>query len=114
MRKNIIVTLQIAGVHQWKECLIEEVSYLRDLHRHVFYITCKVAVESNDRQIEIIRFKNRVLNYVATEWGRGNRECNFENMSCEAIAEQLVKHFNLSYCKVLEDNENGAEVINER
>ena len=31
-------------------------------------------------------------------------------LSCEAIAEMLINEFNLSYCAVMEDDENGAEV----
>ena len=32
-------------------------------------------------------------------------------MSCEMIARELAEVFDLFYCSVLEDNENGAEVI---
>ena len=34
----------------------------------------------------------------------------FGDMSCEMIAKELLKVFELNYCSVLEDNENGAEV----
>ena len=36
---------------------------------------------------------------------------NLESMSCEMLASELLQTFKLSYCSVLEDNENGAEVL---
>jgi hypothetical protein len=36
----------------------------------------------------------------------------FDNMSCEMIADELVKKFNLYECEVNEDGEGGAIVRN--
>ena len=33
-----------------------------------------------------------------------------ENKSCEMIAQELLEQFDLTYCAVYEDNENGAEI----
>ena len=38
-------------------------------------------------------------------------EKNIHQTSCEQLAGLLLSKFGLTYCKVLEDNENGAEVI---
>ena len=35
---------------------------------------------------------------------------NFKSMSCEMIARELYEGFDLEYCSVFEDNENGAEI----
>lgn len=112
MKKNIIVSLQVQGIHRWLECDIPEVLFLRDPHRHIFYITCKKEVNDSNREIEFIMLKNEILSYINETKKIGNI-IQFGNMSCEMIAEHLMDQFDLSYCSVLEDNENGAEVYND-
>lgn len=102
---NIIVKLQYIGIHCWKDCPLEEVKYLRDPHRHTFYITCKKEVNHDDRDIEIIMFKDKILAWLDQTYNG-----NFGTMSCEMIARALMNEFELNYCMVLEDNENGAEI----
>lgn len=109
MNNNIIINLQVAGLHHWKDCNILEVDYLKNQHRHIFYICCKKSINELDRQIEIICFKNQIINYIEKSY-KDNFIVNFKGMSCEMIANNLLNEFDLSYCRVLEDNENGAEV----
>ena len=106
MKTNIIITLQVEGIHCWPECPIEEVSFLRYPHRHIFHITCKKEVKHDDREIEIIQLKRKVLKCLDSLYPKGD----FGRASCEEIAKTLFYRFDLQYCKVLEDNENGAEV----
>lgn len=108
-RCQVVVKLQVEGIHQWKDCNINEVSFLKHPHRHIFYIECKKEVTDDNRQIEIICLKRRILAYLHVKYCVG--VCQFGNKSCEMLAKELVKKFQLSYCSVLEDNENGAEVI---
>tara|TARA_R100001463_G_C3466185_1_gene215400 strand:- start:46 stop:369 length:324 start_codon:yes stop_codon:yes gene_type:complete len=102
---SIVVKLTYAGIHCWKDCPHEEVRYLKDMHRHTFYITCKKEVSHDDRDIEIIMYKELILNYLEKKYSG-----NFGTMSCEMIARELLNEFKLNYCQVLEDNENGAEI----
>ena len=114
MRTNIIVTLQVEGIHSWPECPIREVEFLKHPHRHIFHVECKKEVTHDDREIEIIQLKRRIRFYLLEQLGvgyKGAEGCNFGRMSCEEIAKDLLKEFELNYCKVLEDNENGAEVL---
>jgi len=111
MKRNIIVKLQVEGIHCWPECPIEEVSFLRNPHRHIFHIECKKEVFHNDRDIEIIQLKRQIGFYLYSQYGNNHQVHQFNSMSCEMIAQELVEKFNLNYCKVLEDNENGAEII---
>lgn len=112
MKTNIIITLQVEGIHWWGGCNIESVSFLQYAHRHIFHIVCKKAVQHNDRDIEIISFKRDVLSYLKETYCYGADVCYFKERSCEMIAQELTEKFNLAYCSVLEDNENGAEVTN--
>jgi hypothetical protein len=108
-RKEIVINLQVEGVHRWEDCDIEEVYFLRDYHRHIFHIEVRKEVSHNDREIEIIMLKRDIIFHLNLNWGY-NGSLFFDNMSCEDIAEWIYKRFECSYVKVLEDNENGAIV----
>jgi hypothetical protein len=105
MKTRIVIKLQVEGLHHWPTCNIEEVNFLKNPHRHIFYITCKKEVTHDDRDIEIIMFKRKIHEHITNKW-----KGDFGSMSCEMIAKYLLNEFGLFYCEVLEDNENGAEV----
>jgi len=108
---NVVIKLQVEGVHRWEGCNIKEVIFLINEHRHIFHIVCKKHVSHNDRDIEIIQLKRGISKYLLGKYSQDGVVCNFDTKSCEMIAEELVKVFGLCYCSVMEDNENGAEVI---
>lgn len=113
MKTNIVVTLQIEGLHNWPEAraMIPEMGFLSDLHRHIFHITAKKKVSHENRDIEIIMFKRKIISFLERNFLDLKLEvCNFGPRSCETIASHLLDQFDLEYCQVLEDNENGAEV----
>lgn len=105
-KTNIVVTLQYEAVHNWPECPFKEVDFLRHPHRHIFFMKCKKEVSHSDRDVEIIMLKREIEKHLDIEY-----KGNFGSKSCEMIAESLADLFGLNYCSVLEDNENGAEVI---
>ncbi len=111
MKTNIIITLEIEGLHNWPGAreVYPEVGYLADLHRHVFHITLKKQVFHDDRDIEFIMFKQDVKEYLLKYYQRDCRCHLFGAMSCEMIAKELLLQFNCVYASVWEDNENGAE-----
>lgn len=117
-KTNIIVRFQIEGFHNWPAAkkLLPKVAFLSDRHRHVFYVECKKAVSHSDRDVEIILFKREVTQYLFKKYAKAGAPhvCEFGAMSCEMIAEELLKKFQLEYCSVLEDNENGAECFTEQ
>ena len=111
MKTSVQIKLQVEGTHRWAGCNIEEVAYLRETHRHVFFITCEKEVRHSDRDIEIISFKRAVKEYMLARYFDDKRGlCTFGEMSCEMIAQELLQEFGLFMCSVLEDNENGARV----
>ena len=110
MKKEVIINFRMEAFHKWENAF-EEVKFLSHLHRHEFYFTLTKEVEHNDRDIEIILFKRKVmgvLNEIFFDTKLG--ALNFKNMSCESIAEWLLDIFDLEEAVVLEDNENGARV----
>lgn len=111
MKTEVFCTLQVEGTHSWPGCPFDEVSYLRDPHRHVFHIKAYKTVTHSDRDTEFIILKHKIQQYFVTEYQMPHqRLCVFGAMSCEMIAEDLIEAFDLSRCEVSEDNENGAIV----
>jgi hypothetical protein len=107
MKTNIIVNLQFEGVHCWPDCNIPEVYFLKSPHRHIFHIQAKKQVQHDDRDIEFIRLKRQIQAYLKHTYPDGELGSN----SCESIAKDILEGFELDYCSVLEDGENGAEVF---
>jgi hypothetical protein len=107
----VFCTLQIEGQHNWPGCPFPEVAYLKDLHRHVFHIKAYKKVTHDDRDVEFIMLKHKIESYFYEEYFDSNiRMMDFENMSCEMIAKELITKFDLLKCEVSEDGENGAIV----
>ena len=109
MKTTIVCRLQVEGVHQWSKCPFKQVRFLRDEHRHIFFIECEKIVNHDDRDVEFIMFKREITKYLTDKYNDG--EClKFKNMSCEMIAKELLLKYELIRCSVFEDNENGAIV----
>ena len=62
-RTNVIVKLQVEGLHCWPDAaeIFPEVGFLSDSHRHIFHIICKKRVDHDDRDVEFIIFKRDIL-----------------------------------------------------
>lgn len=108
LRRFVQVKTQVELMHCWPEAP-EEVGFLRNPHRHMLFISAKVSVEHNDREIEFIMVK-RALDAKL-------KDIIFQaplRISCEDIAEQIILWLSKTYGKraytveVFEDNENGA------
>ena len=109
---NVIINFQIEGCHNWPRAkeIFPEVGFLSDRHRHMFHICCKKKVTHTDRDIEIIMLKRDIIDWFHKNYYSTTTRClEFGPMSCEMIVEELINQFDLCYCSVLEDGENGAE-----
>lgn len=114
MQTNIIVNTQFTALHSWDTCNIPEVMYLKNLHRHVFHVTVKFKVNHDDRDLEFFCVKKDLNTFL---------KYNFEGkellgVSCEMLAIKILDYAKLispgaCYVRVMEDNECGAEVIDE-
>lgn len=99
MKKFIYISTQFTGFHKWEEAP-EEVSYLRSLHRHVFYVKIFWKV-TKDRELEFFIQKKKVDSFL--------KELSLNELgSCESIAEKIFLQFNANSVQVSEDGENGA------
>lgn len=110
---TIVVKLQVEGQHCWPEARekIPQMGFLSDPHRHMFHIDAKAEVSHGDREIEIIQFKREIQDYFKRNYFNEELNmCDFGRKSCEDLAKELMEAYDLMYCEVLEDNENGAAV----
>jgi hypothetical protein len=106
MKKYIEIKLEVEGLHAWETCNIEEVEYLKYPHRHTFVFYCRAEVSHGDRDIEFIEFKHKIKQYIGAKYyDKKYKCCNFIGQSCETLAEELLREFNLCRCAVSEDNE---------
>lgn len=110
MKTSIIVRTQFAGLHRW-DAAPAEVDYLRNAHRHTFYVEVEMSVEHGDREVEIISLKEELQDNLL-QWMPQN-----QTDSCEAMAMQICNYLRMQYgdersisVSVLEDNENGGKV----
>lgn len=114
---NIIVSLQIEGIHNWPAAknILPQMAFLSNPHRHIFYIVAKKTVKHDDRDVEIIQFKRELEDYFKRNYF--NKElniCDFKNMSCEMLCRDLTDAYDLCYVSVKEDDENGSELYTEK
>ena len=103
--KMIFITTEFEGFHKYPNAP-EEVSFLRDFHRHIFKVKVSIEVFHNERDIEFILFKR----YINSLISNGDMNC----LSCEAISDILFEKINEKYpnrkitIEVSEDGENGS------
>lgn len=102
---RVVVRFRFEGLHSWPTAPDGPVSFLRHVHRHEFHVEAAKDVSHDDRDIEIIQLKNAMQAHAAAEFAGPH------SLSCEMMARALLLRYGLARCMVLEDGENGAEVL---
>lgn len=109
VKKWVTINTQFEGFHHWGDAP-DLVAFLRNSHRHIFYVKVYMTVEDEDRDIEIILAKR----YIDKKLSAMKNMIDTEGWSCERIARELAEDLLASYdsseiqVQVLEDNENGG------
>lgn len=102
---RVVVRFSFEGVHSWPGAPAHlPEAYLRHPHRHMFHVEATQTVTHTERDVEIIALRRKMECYCVQHFSGPH------GGSCEAMALALLVQFNLHSCRVLEDNENGAEV----
>jgi hypothetical protein len=111
MQTFVKVKASFIGFHSWPEAP-ESVGFLKNAHRHIFYVTLKVPVESHDREVEFFILQDELFDFIKEKMGY------LGSKSCEMIASEIAGHFIDSFdfveVEVSEDNENSAIVVMEK
>lgn len=109
MNKFIKAKIQFEGIHNWTNCPLPEVDFLKYPHRHIFTIFAKKEVNHLDRDVEFIKLGREITSYINELYkpvSKTNSALNLGSTSCEMIAEKLLIKFDLLECEVWEDMEN--------
>jgi len=119
--RKIWVTFRKEGVHRYPAAATDpalctageyDVSFLANLHRHMFHFRVSIDVFSNDRDIEFIQFKR----WLESLYNNSNSVLNLDYKSCEMIADDLYIQIADRYpsravvIEVSEDGENGCSI----
>jgi hypothetical protein len=114
VNKFIWVTFQKSGIHYYPAAAddpaLEKVSYLASPHRHIFHFKVQISVNSNDRDIEFILFKQWLESFY------DDKILKLDYRSCEMMCEDLFIQIEERYpsrdviIDISEDGENGAHM----
>ena len=110
VRRTVGIKTSVEGFHAFAravEMFGEQVDFLAIRHRHNFGIQLEVIVTHTERDLEFILLQRAVKHYLNNKYGS---PCEFGNMSCEAIAEELMNCFDALEVIVDEDGENFAKI----
>jgi hypothetical protein len=108
MSTHLIVKCQFEGWHSWPEAP-NDCAYLRNIHRHMFHVELTTKAVSNlNREIEFIGLKHKVQEWCVARFGGLGYGKFSSNLSCEHMAQLILREFDASQVEVFEDGENGA------
>lgn len=106
----IWITTNFEGFHAYPDAP-DEVAFLRNRHRHIFYVKIWISVSHDDRDIEFILFKRYIDSLIH------DTNSNLKsNASCEMISDMLAEKIQQDYpgrklyIEISEDLENGSFV----
>lgn len=96
---NLIVTTRFRGVHNWTDCPIEDVRFLKTPHHHEFLVEATIETRS-DRQFEFIEIQCLIDSIVIDKYPNFNKSYSYKNIvaytaelgsrSCETISRELA------------------------
>jgi len=107
--KTVILDFEVEGFHYYPNAP-KVVDFLKDRHRHLFQIRAGYKVNDSNREKEIFIQQDFLKEYLTESYGY---PCEFKNMSCEMIAEDLldfIKEDSGIWIEVFEDGKGGARV----
>lgn len=119
MKTFVGIRFEVEGFHNYPDASKNHgdlVKFLEQSHRHIFKFNCKKRVNHDNRDEEFILLRRKVKQYINRKFPvfESGCECyDFDSMSCEMIAKQLLKEFDFDSVEVSEDGENYAVVEKE-
>jgi hypothetical protein len=117
--KMIWVTFRKEGMHKYPAAATDpnlatgdeyDVSFLANLHRHIFHFRVWLSVTHNDRDVEFIQFKRWLEKLYSSNEG----VLSLDYKSCEMMSDDLYAQVSQRYpdrevwIEISEDGENGS------
>ncbi len=109
MKKQVIIQIEIEGFHNYPDAP-QKVKFLSNNHRHNFIIKCGYEVNDLNRAKEIFIQREYIKDYLIESFGY---PCQFEAMSCEMIAKEIIEFSledGMKWCEVWEEQTGGARI----
>ena len=109
MKAEVIIQFEIEGYHHYPNAP-KQVDFLANNHRHTFSIKAGYLVNDLNREKEIFIERDYIKEYLIESFGS---PCDFENMSCEMIAKEILEYGDpeqMIWCEVWEEKTGGARV----
>lgn len=109
MKTQVIIQFEIDGFHNYPNAP-KKVNFLSFNHRHTFKIKAGYQVNDLNREKEIFICRDEIKDYLIESFGS---PCQFNNMSCEMIASEILQFANedgMKWCEVWEEQTGGARV----
>lgn len=107
IKHTVITDFEIEGFHNYPNPP-KQVDFLKHNHRHLFQIRVGYQVTDTNRELEIFIQQDMVKDYINDSYGV---PANFNNMSCEMIALDILeftKDDGSVFVEVFEDGKGGA------
>ena len=106
--KKILIKVKtiFKATHNWENCDIEQVQFLKYPHHHEFEITVKMLIGHQDRDVEFIcyqRWLDKFLQDSYPDHDLGSSSCE---MLADKIAYETINHWKVKEVEV-EVNEDG-------
>ena len=104
----IKVKANFEDFHMWKKAP-KAVAFLKNLHRHIFFVEAKIEVLDDDRELEYFMVQKKLKSIIQTIVVPMKA-----TKSCEMMAETIVDYLEHYYpnrfieVEVNEDGENGS------
>jgi flagellar biosynthesis component FlhA len=116
IKTEINVKNIIEATHQYVNAPAE-VDYLRNPHRHMLHIYTTVEVFDDDRELEFIKVKHAIQDYLQSQAEWNGYAYNMGTNSCEMLARELLGALQTMYgldrdmqISIYEDDENGSTI----
>ena len=103
---TITVNFDLNGVHNWGNCDIDTVNFLKYIHHHNFNFIIEVQVFHNDRELEFIKVQSEVMNFLCNRYPNYKNlvALDFSGQSCEMLATEILDFILSKYgtrtCKI--------------
>src|ERR1051326_4969878 len=106
---SIVIRSQFEGIHCWPKAP-EEVSFLRNKHRHLFKVEAEFQVSHADRDLEFFTLKKKIDGWLFEI--KHSLTVN-SSQSCEMMAEKILRNaitdgYQCDRVSVSEDGENDG------
>lgn len=102
IKKYVEIITDFQGIHNWPECPIDDVSFLKYPHRHKIIVIVKIET-SEDRQIEFFMLKNMIDDIIDKLFGV-ERTKQLGRMSMEEISYKII-------CQLQEAYPNAGMIV---